>query len=162
VPEAPPTNLRILEPSRKAVREGDVFAYLMPDERYRFGRVISTSARIGPMEDCQLLYFYERATDTDDPPLHAFRPTRLLIPPCMTNRLGWRRGYFKTVWRGPMRADDRLTQHCFWSPTRKKYFDDCSNELPGPVEPVGTWALDSFRTIDDDLSLALGLELAPD
>ena len=58
VPDGPPTNIRILAPSRKKnVREGDVFTYLMPDARYRFGRVIATDARIGPMEGCLLLYF---------------------------------------------------------------------------------------------------------
>ena len=50
----------------------------------------------------------------------------------MTNRLPWSRGYFKTVWRGPLREDDRLAQHCFWSAARKKYFDEFSNELAVP------------------------------
>jgi hypothetical protein len=38
------TNLRVLRPSRKKVRAGDVFAMQMPDDLYLFGRVISTDA----------------------------------------------------------------------------------------------------------------------
>lgn len=162
VVEVPSTNLVILEPSRKAVREGDVFTYLMPDERYRFGRVISTRARIGPMEGCHLLYFYDATTPTGEPPLEHLRPGRLLVPPLMTNRLPWTRGYFRTVWRGPLDPDLMLPRHCFWSANRKKYYDEFSNELPGPVEPVGQWGLDSFLTIDDGLSRALGIEVIAD
>jgi hypothetical protein len=38
------TNLRVLRPSRKKVRAGDVFAMQMPDDLYLFGRLISTDA----------------------------------------------------------------------------------------------------------------------
>lgn len=162
MPDDAPTNMRVLEPSRKAVREGDVFTYVMPDGKHRFGRVISTEAEIGPITACQLLYFFDPATASEDPPLSQLRPDSLLIPPCMTNRLGWRRGRFKTVWRGPVPAQARLPQHCFWDSTRKKYFDEKTNELPGPVEPVGRWGLVSYRRIDDDLSRALGFDPVPE
>ena len=80
----------------------------------------------------------------------------------MTNRLGWTRGYFQTVATGPLEPAMRLEQHCFWTSTREKCFDEFSNELPGPVEPVGSWGLANFRTIDDDLSRALGIDPVPE
>jgi len=154
--------MRILEPTRKSVREGDVFTYVMPDAKHRFGRVVSNDAQIGPMTACQLLYFYDAVSESEKPPLDELRPSNLLIAPQMTNRLGWRRGYFKTVWRGPVEPEMRLEQHCFWSATRKMYFDESSNVLPRPVEPTGRWGLVSYRMIDNFLSRALGFELAPE
>lgn len=79
----------------------------------------------------------------------------------MTNRLLWRRGYFKTVARDALDPGVALPQHCF-SSSGQRYFDEYSNELAGPIEPVGQWGLQSFRTIDDAVSRALGIELAPD
>lgn len=48
-------------------------------------------------------------------------------------------------------------QHCFLSASRGKYFDDQGHELPGPIEPVGDYRLHSLRTIDDEISDALGI-----
>lgn len=39
------TNLRILKPSRRAPKPGDVFVIQLPDESYLFGRVITPEAR---------------------------------------------------------------------------------------------------------------------
>ena len=36
-----------------------------------------------------------------------------------------------------------------------RYFDECGNPLESPVEPVGEFSLQSFRTIDDQVSDAL-------
>ena len=74
---------------------------------------------------------------------------------------GWSEGVFETVGNIPLGDGDVLDQHCFrrWN---GKYFDECSNQLPGPVEPVGDFGLHSFRTIDDDISDALGFERVPD
>ncbi len=68
---------------------------------------------------------------------------------------------FETVGNVPLGDGDVLDQHCFlrWN---GDYYDEYSNKLPGPVEPVGDFGLHSFRTIDDEISGALGFDLAPD
>ena len=43
-----------------------------------------------------------------------------------------------------------------------QYFDEYSNKLAKPSSPIGDWGLDSYRTIDDAISEALGIPLAPD
>lgn len=157
------TNLRVLKPSRKKPRAGDLFVMQLPDERYLFGRVVSTDAEIGPMKDVILVYVYRQRFDSKDaPPRSELSPERLLVSPIMTNRLPWSKGHFETVEHWPLEAGDVLPQHCFLSAARGRYFDEKGNELPGPVEPVGDWGLHSFRTIDDEISDALGLERAPD
>jgi hypothetical protein len=69
--------------------------------------------------------------------------------------------YFEFVENRPLTPMDRLPKHSF-KDTRDWYFDEHGNRLPGPVEPVGQWGLHSCRTIDDELSKALGIPLAPD
>ena len=49
------TNLRVLKPSRKRLNAGDLLAMQLPDECYLFGRVITTEARIGPMDGVILI-----------------------------------------------------------------------------------------------------------
>jgi hypothetical protein len=79
----------------------------------------------------------------------------------MTNNLPWSRGYFQTLINLPIEAGEVLPRHCFQS-AAGIYYDDMTNVLPGPIEPVGEWGLASFRSIDDVVSSALGLPLAPD
>lgn len=160
------TNLRVLKPSRKKPRPGDVFALQVADEGFLFGRVISTDAKwtlaqgAGP---AVLIYiFRERSREKAVPDRAVMRPEHLLVSPIMTNQLPWSRGYFETLANTSLTADDVLPQHCFLSASRGRYYDERGVELPGPSGPVGDHGLHSFRTIDDQVSDALGVPRAPD
>src|SRR5690606_1968335 len=118
-------------------------------------------AKIRYMSDSILIYIFSIESETKEPPEH-LPVMRLLIPPLMTNRLPWSRGYFETIAHREFDAGERLPLHCFYSLTFKKYFDDSGNELPKRSEPCGFSGLDSYRTIDDAISKALGIPLAPD
>jgi len=155
-----PTNLQVLKPSRKRLHAGDVFV-LQPDERYLFGRVINTNASAGWL-GCILIYVFRvRGTTKELPPRSELSPDKLLVPPIMTFRLMWSRGYFETIAEMPLELGDVLKQHCFRS-YGGKYYDELSNELPGPVEPIGVWGLSPYRSIDDEVSDALGIPRVPD
>lgn len=157
------TNLLALKPSRKAPRAGELFAMQLPDERFLFGRVVSTEAMAGPsMPGAILIYVYRPRFDSMTVPDRSeLSPTKLLVPPMMTNKLPWSKGYFETVADWPLEPGDLLRQHCFFSAARGRYFDEAGNELPGPVEPVGDYGLHSFWTIDDAVSDALGIDRVP-
>lgn len=159
------TNLRALRPSRKKPVAGDVFVMqlLNPNEKYQFGRVISTEAEIGPMKDVILIYIYRLQSDSKNLPERSdLSPERLLVSPIMTNRLPWSKGYFETVAHWPIEPADLLPQHCFLSAARGVYFDEYGNKLSGAIEPVGDWGLHSYRTIDDEISDAVGTDRAPE
>jgi hypothetical protein len=156
------TNLRVLKPSRARPRVGDVFVARPLSEEFLFGRVVSTEARIGPMDNCILVYLFDIRSPNKQPPLRAaLTPTSLLTAPVMTNRLPWTHGYFETVDNWELQPDDLLARHCFRR-SNGQYFDETNRELAGPIEPVGDWALHSYRTIDDLISDALGIPRAPD
>lgn len=154
-------NLAILKKSRREPREGDIFVMLPPDGQFLFGRVIDTNARpFGPDFRGVLIYIY-RTRAAVKTPAPELRRSDLLIPPKMTNRLPWSRGYFEHLEERPLSSEDRLPQHCF-KDTLGGYRDQAGDVVPGPVEPVGLFALSSYRTIDDAISEALGIPLAPD
>lgn len=155
-------NLRVLETSRRTLRRGDVFALSPADGVFLFGRVIDLEASIGGFPGI-LLYVYDIVRSTPEPPdVTTLTPARLLVPPMSTNRLGWSRGYFKTVLHADLRPGDTLRVHCFRDTLRGRYFDEHGRRLAQAVEPVGEWGLQSYRTIDDAVSAALGIPLAPD
>ena len=147
------------------MRAGDLFVMLPPDDLYLFGRVISTDAEIGPMKRVLLLYIYaHRSQILAPPPSEQLSPRELLIPPQLTNRLGWSRGCFLTVDNRPVQPEDRLVPTPFRNPLTRRYVDEYGHDIPPPGETalIGRHALGSYRSIDDKISRALGVPLAPD
>lgn len=152
-------NMRILRPSRRKPEVGDTFAYQMPDNLYRFGRVIRTDARIGGFDNCILVYFYTPSSvSLEEVP--ALSTSALLIPPKATNAQPWARGYFQFVRNDRLIRSDILAQHCFWDAAFKCYRDADGTILQMRSEPCGFFGLSSYRTIDDELSGTLGFPVA--
>jgi hypothetical protein len=154
-------NLAVLRKTRRRPDVGDVFVMQPPDGAFLFGRVIDTSAEIGPMKSCILIYVYRTRAQEKAAPAELL-PDDLLVPPMITNGRPWTMGYFEPIENRALRAVDSFPQHCFADPLRGWYFDERGRRLPAPIEPVGTWGLHSFRTIDDAISTALGIPLSPD
>lgn len=163
VTEHPPINLELLRPSRRRLAAGDVFVVKPIRHPFLFGRIIRTDAALFGQGNL-LLYFYDAWSD-DAQDIPALDRDRLPIPPVVTNRLGWSRGFFNHVENRPLTRGDVLSVHCFVSNIYRdgpRYFDEFRNQLPGPVPPVGEAGLHSYRTIDDEISRALGIPLAPE
>lgn len=153
-------NLEVLKKSRRSPEVGDVFVMLPPDGAFLFGRVVDTNADPLGVGGAVLIYVYRVRSDTKTPIPELLRQ-QMLVPPMMTNKQPWTRGYFEHVENRPIDPRERLAQHCFVD-TRGWYFDSTGRRLPGPTEPVGQWGLHSYRTIDDEISKALGIPLAED
>jgi len=154
-------NLAQLKKSRRRLQVGDIFVMLPPDGEFLFGRVIDLAAELVPGVACNLIYVY-RVRSRLKSPVPELRRDQLLIPPLLTNRLGWSRGYFEHVENRPLSAKDRLPRHCFRDPLLGRYFDERARRLKRPIKPVGIRGLDSYRTMDDSISAALGIPLSPD
>lgn len=90
-------NLRVIKPSRKKPRPGDVFAMQLPDETYMFGRVVGAELEPpqAPMPLSYLIYVYSERSQTMVPDLDALRPIGCCCRRCSS-----------TVCRGP-RATSR-------------------------------------------------------
>ena len=160
---AAPPNLRVLKRSNRLPSPGDVFRLSPADGVFLFGRVVQSDLprERAPMPGAYLVYLYRHRWCEGDPPRpDDLRPGALLLPPLFINRMPWTKGYFETVATWPLTASDVLERHCFWSVARQRYVDEHSRELPGPLELCGEWALQSYRTLDDAVSEAIGIPLA--
>jgi hypothetical protein len=160
------TNIRIIAPSRARLRAGDVFA-IRPDELgYLFGQVIDPDTpRFGFPKPVIQTYIYAPLFATIEvPPRETLRPDALLIPPFGINRLPWSRGYFHVVGHWPLTAGDVLPGHVFVRTLLGKriYLDEHGHPVSDPGRPVASWGLSSYRTVDDDISDALGIPRVPD
>jgi hypothetical protein len=153
-------NLSVLKKTRRRPQVGDVFAMLPPDNRFLYGRVIATDVNAGGFENSNLIYIY-RARSIEKESIPELRKSDLLVPPLMTNNLPWIRGYFEVLVTKPVLREDKLESHCFRD-VRGWYFDEYGERHAGPSAPVGQWGLHSFQTIDDLISEALGIALAPE
>jgi hypothetical protein len=153
-------NLTVLKRTRRSPEPGDIFVMHPPDGQYLFGRVIDTDANPLGVGGGILIYIYRIRSATKTPIPELVRE-QFLVPPIMTNKQPWTKGYFEHLENRSLAPMDRVPQHCF-KDTRGWYFDQAGNRLSGPSEPVGQWGLHSYRTIDDEISKALGIPLAPD
>ena len=154
-------NLRVLEASRHRPSAGDVFVMHPAGMDYLFGRVVSTDANPLGVGGGILIYVY-RATSANKTDVPVLDRDGLVIPPLITNALPWRRGYFEHVCFRPLTATDVLPEHRFRDPLTGAFRDERGNVAPATPLPCGVWGLHSFRTIDDELSTALGLPLSAD
>jgi Immunity protein 26 len=147
-----------LNPSNKAPTTGDIFAILPTVGGFLFGRVIATNAMIGPMQNCILIYVYKSRSSTKDciPNLVI---DDLLLPPILTNQQSWKKGYFENVGRSALDNKLILPAHCFRA-SNGIFYDEFNTRLSNPTEHTGQWGLHSFRTIDDEISKALGIRLS--
>ena len=160
----PVTNLQVIKPSRKVLQGGDIFVLHPRSRGYFFGRVVRTDAKIRYMTPTNLVYLFAIESDSKTPPAR-LSAMQLLIPPLMTNRLPWSRGYFETVAHRGFEPGERLPVHCFrdWAFKRyERYWDDEERELSKRREPCGVYGLHSFLTIDVAVSNALGIPRASD
>jgi hypothetical protein len=168
MPDNPPANFQQLQPSRTPLTTGDIFTMRIPDGRYLFGRVVRTDAHCFA-SGCILIYIFRYLLDAPVPPPRLL-VSDLLVPPATVNRLGWYRGYFMTVRRRPFEDGERFPVHYFddaprrgrWGTRRLVNEDGEPVGRPPRGTPVGTSGLGNYRTVDDDVSRALGIPLAPD
>lgn len=159
----PPINIRRLRKSGRKPTAGDMFAIGLPKDDYIFGRVIDgpLPREQAPMPGAYLVYVYRYRAKSPEPEVTELRPENLLVPPVYINQLGWTKGYFLPIRSEQVRPQDRLPRHCFRRSTGE-YFDEAKRRLPAPIEPCGEWGLGNHRTLDDQISAALGIPSAPE
>jgi hypothetical protein len=106
--------------------------------------------------DVILIYLY-KAWSLEKSNVPELRLSELLTPPIGTNALPWTKGYFEFVTNRQILKEDLLPQHCFRD-FRGWCVDEFGNRLSKEYEPAGINALHSYRTIDDEISKALGIK----
>jgi hypothetical protein len=154
-------NLKQLDIKAKRPRVGDVFRMNLPSKGWLWGRVVAIDAKCGSMENCTMLYIYSSVhkSKNDKPVLS---PPKLLIGPVLTNNRLFSMKYAEIVENVSITTDQRLAKNQFKSPFGDTYYDEYNNVITPLPGPCGDRGLGSYRTLDDQVSEALGVPLAPD
>lgn len=153
----------VQDPSRKKVRLGDVFVAKL-DEGFLHGRVVNLAALSSSYSTTPmlLLYFYQGLSISPEVfPTESFSPPKLIIPPVITNTMGWRRGYFQTIGNIELTPDQLLSRHVFrgLGHESEQFWDEYNSPVHSATlsgHQIGIKALDSYLTIEDSISRALG------
>lgn len=157
------TNMRGFDGPGARPKDGQVFIISI-GEHVLPGRVIRTDAKSGPSMSGILTYVFQpvRPEWSPDNGREDIRVDRLLIPPFLINQKPWSLRFFHRVAQlDSFGEDERLTLHCFRA-ANGTLTNELGEEVTQAVEPLGPWALDSYRTVDDALSDALGIPRVPD
>ncbi|MDQ8205893.1 Imm26 family immunity protein [Coraliomargarita sp. SDUM461003] len=149
-------NLNVLRKGRKKAENGDIFVFQLKQEpnQYRYGRVINAASNIGGFKDTIMIYMYN-ITSSDKTRIPDLNRRNLLVEPMATNQLPWSKGYFEYVENRPIESNETFEHHYFRD-FRGKLFDEHGNEVARASEPIGEYGLQSYKTIDDKISMALG------
>lgn len=142
--------VRLHEGTRKKPKVGDLFVQqLLATRQYVWGLVVNTQAHSEPATGLLLLYFSKVTSPKDDEPPIAVEEFKnnLIIPPVITNRQGWLRGYYKTVRNVTLKEEGILHQHCFEDSLTGLYSNEFDKTLPKRTEPCGLRGVSSFPGI---------------
>jgi len=125
--------------TRQAPRVGDLFTVR---GRRLAGRVVSTSAVVGPTHGCILVYVYADARLSRD---------ALLVPPMLTTRAPWSHGLFEPLRSEPLLPGQALERHAFRD-ARGDLFDEQGRPVAAPRGPVGEYRLFEVDAIEAALA----------
>ena len=141
--------------ARREPQIGDVFAVRRSEHGELLGRVVSTSAIVGPTHGCIVVYVY--ASDSPRP-----RREDLLLPPILTTRGAWSRGYFAHLRSEPLLPGDYFERHVFRD-AQGRFYDEEARPLaaPEPGEGVGEWRLFVVEAIEAAVAAALARRPEP-
>lgn len=150
------TNLVKLRASRRRPAAGDYFVVKLRGHPYIWGRVADVDVKLRGFVFPVLCLFFDIQSESLSP-IPSLGGAPLLIPPKLTNYLGWSRGYFEFVMTGNPADREIAREICFRDMVKGGFRDRRGRRIDARQGPCGTIALSSYLTIDDDLSLALGI-----
>ncbi len=153
-------DLVFLKRTRKLPREGDIFAWRLEGQPYRFGRVIRAGFETEAWDEPVFLVYCYRTPSEDVATVPQLSLSDLLVPPFIIDRGAWTHdGVFMTIAHRPLQRGDVLEQHCFWCPVVASYVDEQGRRLRRKTEPCGFFAIPTTSGLAYDLAKALGFDV---
>jgi hypothetical protein len=155
-------NLEHLANSRKNINTGDIFVLKPKGKDYYYGVVANANSNHFGIEDIIHIQIFNYCTEQIANVSDSLYKYDLLLPPILTNKLGWRKGYFKTIGHSDIKLFPTVKRAAFVDVIRTGYyFDDKSNPLDKiySIETTGAFSIKSYLNIDTLISLKLGIPL---
>ena len=151
IDEQPSPIEKLHEGTRKSPRPGDIFIQrLVSSGLYITGLV--AKEKVGYASKFLLLYFANIFSKERDLQVgvEAFKDN-LLIPPLITNRQGWLKGYFQTIKHAKVNDSALLPVHCFEGNQPGTYYNEYEERLQKRTEPCGFGGIWGLLEIADTL-----------
>ena len=154
-------NLELLGNSSKIIRTGDVFVLKPKNHPFYYGIVANVNATMfGAKEIIHIQIFDYKSEVVQEIP-DSLDKYPLLIPPILTNKIGWKKKYFKSIGNIPVNNFISVRNASFFY-YNGEIFNDSSHPLskPNSIETTGSFSVTSYLNIDNLISLRLGIPLA--
>lgn len=152
-------NLCIQRPYRKRLHPGDVFSLQYGDSRFLFGRIVAVDVAFGGFQSgCICVHIYRAESSSANLPERLIE-SDLLIAPHYVNRLGFSRGYMPVIGSIPLCAADERTDVCYRDAIRNRLVDHSGRPVDQPRRFIGSFGMGNFKTLDEEISRALGFPL---
>ncbi len=137
-----------MTPSRKRLREGDVFQLKPFPGVFFCGKVIriNVESQDSFVNGMNLIYLYDMQTAYRAIP-EDLETAPLLISPVIINRLPWSRGYFETVGNRPVREWERGLSFGFWDFLHKRFVDVSGRPLGREPPYWSDYGLASYAVV---------------
>lgn len=150
--------------SRKPPRAEHGFFLEVKDVGFLLGYLVSTEAiwSIAGASSgyANLVYIYSDVYPSIEA-VEELSPSDLLIPPLLTNNLAWSRGYFQQIPNETVvKFPPSLPVHGFLHLRTGQTYDENGKVIDSAPADSGEFVLQSYLTIDDRISDALGIQRA--
>jgi hypothetical protein len=154
-------NLELLGTSSKRIMTGDVFVLRPKGHLLYYGIVANTNATMFSAKEIIHVQIFDYKSDVIQEIPDSLNKYPLLIPPILTNKLGWKKGYFKIIGNVSINNFMSVKEAAFFY-YNGEIFNDNSQQLPKPysIETTGSFSITSYLNIDNLISLRLGIPLA--
>lgn len=153
--------MEFLEISKKKIITGDIFVLKPPKMKFYYGIVANADAKMFSAERILHIHFFDFSTNDYNTVPNKLYDSNLLIPPVLTNKIAWQKGYFKTIGNVTIEKFRTIKEASFYY-YNGEIFDDNSHQLSKPysIETTGSFSITSHLNIDNLMSLRLGIPLA--
>lgn len=151
-------NLIPIRRSRRVPHAGDIFTFHVRGHGFGFGRVIRDDVAVGQWTPIYLVYIYSGFQDTYDIIPEKLSPRALLMPPRLSGRSPWTKGYLLTLDHRPLKSSDVLKVHSFYCKVRRMHVDENGDELADVDGLCSLYAVGDHTSLDIAISKAIGLE----
>lgn len=148
------TELIAMDKSTNAPSAGDIFVVQPKHNYYYFAKVIQTNIQGSNLnfKGMNLIYVYNCHGESLEAPAH-LDEYKLLLPPTVVNKSGWKNGYFKTVGHQAVTALERSIDFGFFDNFDRKenYFGLHGDKLQHVPRYSDFNGLSSYRTIGREM-----------
>ena len=143
-----------MKPSRKKLRDGDIFVLQPKKDSYMFGKIIRAKLNMENavgMNGGTIVHIYKGIYNSYEE-IPDLTSQKLLLPPQIIINNAWTRGFFMNVGNSEITDEDIPQSYGFYHDFWNKSFDIDGHELAGKPEVCGSLSISNYMVIQARLN----------